>query len=68
MDGWMRAVQTNEQQMEETEPRVDAERPPKKPRGQAMHVLPEVAQVAIVDDETESLIAHNLSILNERRT
>jgi hypothetical protein len=36
MDGWMQAVQTNEQQMEQTELRVDAERPPKKPPGQAM--------------------------------
>jgi hypothetical protein len=36
MDGWMRAVQTNEQQMEQTEPRVDAEHPPKKPPGRAM--------------------------------
>jgi hypothetical protein len=36
MDGQMRAVQTNEQQMEQTEPRMDAEHPPKKPPGQAM--------------------------------
>jgi hypothetical protein len=36
MDGRMRAAQTNEQQMEQTEPRVDAERPPKKPPGRAM--------------------------------
>jgi hypothetical protein len=32
MDGRMRAVQTNKQQMEQTELRVDAERPPRKPR------------------------------------
>jgi hypothetical protein len=31
MDGRMLAVQTNEQQMEQTELRVDAEHPPKKP-------------------------------------
>jgi hypothetical protein len=31
MDGQMRAAQTNEQQMEQMEPRVDAKRPPKKP-------------------------------------
>jgi hypothetical protein len=37
MDGLMQAVQTNEQQMEQTEPRVDAERPPKKPPGRAMN-------------------------------
>jgi hypothetical protein len=30
------AVQTNEQQMEQMERRVDAERPPKKPRGRAI--------------------------------
>jgi hypothetical protein len=36
MDGRMRAVQTNEQQMEQTEPRADAERPPKMPPGQAI--------------------------------
>jgi hypothetical protein len=39
MDGWMRAVQTNEQQMEQTEPRVDAEHPPKKPPGRALRLL-----------------------------
>jgi hypothetical protein len=31
----MRAVQTNEQQMEQTELCVDAKRPPKKPPGRA---------------------------------
>jgi hypothetical protein len=36
MDGRMRAVQTNEQQMEQTEPRVDAGHPPKKPPGRAI--------------------------------
>jgi hypothetical protein len=36
MDGQMRAVQTDEQKMKQTEPRVDAERPPKKPPGRAM--------------------------------
>jgi hypothetical protein len=40
MDGRMRAVQTNEQQMEQTEPRVDAERPPKKPPGRAILLMP----------------------------
>jgi hypothetical protein len=39
MDGRMRAAQTNEQQMEQTEPRMDAKRPPKKPPGQAMPAL-----------------------------
>jgi hypothetical protein len=37
MDGRMRAAQTNEQQMEQTEPHVDAERPPKKPPGRAIN-------------------------------
>jgi hypothetical protein len=36
MDGQMRAVQTNEQQMEQMEPPVDAEHPPKKPPGRAI--------------------------------
>jgi nucleoside-diphosphate-sugar epimerase len=36
MDGQMRAVQTDEQQMKQTEPCVDAEHPPKKPPGRAM--------------------------------
>jgi hypothetical protein len=36
MDGQMRAVQTDEQQMKQTAPRMDAERPPKKPPGRAM--------------------------------
>jgi hypothetical protein len=40
MDGQMRAVQTNEQQMEQTEPRVDAERPPKKSPGWAIPMFP----------------------------
>jgi hypothetical protein len=32
----MHAVQTNEQQMKQMGPRVDAEHPPKKPPGQAI--------------------------------
>jgi hypothetical protein len=36
MDGQMWAVQTDEQQMKQTEPHVDAKRPPKKPPGRAM--------------------------------
>jgi hypothetical protein len=43
MDGRMQAVQTNEQQMEQTEPRVDAERPPKKPPGRAMELVSQPA-------------------------
>jgi hypothetical protein len=39
MDGRMWAAQINEQQMEQTEPGVDAERPPKKPPGRAMNEL-----------------------------
>jgi hypothetical protein len=36
----MWAVQINEQQTEQTEPRVDAERPPKKPPGRAIESRP----------------------------
>jgi hypothetical protein len=40
MDRQMQAGQTNEQQMEQTEPRVDAEHPPKKPLGGAIGYQP----------------------------
>jgi hypothetical protein len=39
MDGRMQAAQTNEQQMEQTELRVDAECPPKKPPSRAIESL-----------------------------
>jgi hypothetical protein len=46
MDGQMRAVQTNKQQVEQTEPRMDAEHPPKKPPGRAIGILMHRARLA----------------------
>jgi hypothetical protein len=59
MDGRMRAVQTNEQQMEQTEPRVDAEHPPKKPpAGQCLdHVNQSAIQTAVNCRATTVLFA-----------
>jgi hypothetical protein len=45
----MWAAQTNEQQMEQTEPRVDAEHPPKKPPGREMSLMSSEQVMSFLD-------------------